>query len=389
MPKFSYVSFTKPDVVTSVSDLVEANRKWQPIRGRIVNTFDFAGFIDRYGFKLPAGRMYFDGELGARQTAHRVIETLNRDEYRRGPSENLLGGEEDVVTRVADQIATGRPIRIVIPSFPGRPHNPSTHRRVKPDLGELYAVQRLKVIADHVRTFYPAGLQFVIILDGRAYAPFYGMTPESLHQYPRDLWSLATRIGAEDSIALVDLQELIDQRADEFTLLRESILPEIRDQWSDPAYTFRDELVDSMKLGTDTTAINAAAIQMVKYDTAEVDAHAVVMEMRAVVDERARATAFDYMTFLVTIRRMELIKRAFPDALRGTVHPKRGQYSPYLSDPLTKIAPWHGVAIIFGDGTIRTVYENAVYQNHRTLQAVYLKGDYEPFYYEELLDGEG
>ena len=43
--KYSYVSFSRPDVSTSIEALIEASRTWRPLAGRIVESFDFPGFL--------------------------------------------------------------------------------------------------------------------------------------------------------------------------------------------------------------------------------------------------------------------------------------------------------------------------------------------------------
>lgn len=141
-----------------------------------------------------------------------------------------------------------------------------------------------------------------------------------------------------------------------------------------------------MKMGTNTVALNAAAVYLIKYLDPGQDVAELVTRMRAAVDGRARHTAFEYMVFLVTIRRMKLIENAFPDAIRGTVHPKPGQYSPYIVGKSTDIAPWHGVAVLRTDRSIDTVYESEIFSDPRRYTAVYVRGDYTPFYYEEKED---
>ena len=80
---------------------------------------------------------------------------------------------------------------------------------------------------------------------------------------------------------------------------------------------------------------------------------------------------------------MELLARKFPDALRGTVHQKPGQYSPYLVRETTKIVPWHGVAVMRRDGGVDCVYESEIWEAPERYTAVFVDGEYTPFYYEE------
>jgi L-tyrosine isonitrile synthase len=383
--RYSYVSYTRPDVTTSIEALIEGARRWRPPSGRVVEGFDFGRFLAEHtdGLELldvPRHRPE------AESLAESVLDVLLLPQHCRSPEEHARG-QPAVVEKVERAVAAGRPIEVVIPSFAGRPCSPLTHQRVQPDLSEAYAFVLLHRISLHVRTIYAPGVHFVILLDGKAYNAFYGYTVEAEHQYPRDLQALVDALGLQETISLVDLQDLIDERADEFAAARDEALPEIEEHWDDPDNTFRDELVEVMRLGTNTAPITAAAMQLVKWSEDVDDARAaeLIRSMREAVVERARATAFAYMAFLVTIRRMDLISSVFPDALRGTVHPKVGQYSPWLVHPATTIAPWHGVAVVRRDGIVNTLYESKLYERPDRYRGVYLEGEYTPFFYEEVV----
>ena len=379
--KYSYVSYTRPDVQTSIEALIEATRTWSPLSGRVIDAFDFPGFLALH--TDGAERLEWPAGHDTQQSlADGVLDVLLLPEHCRSPEEHVRG-HAAVTEKVERSVAAGAPVRVVIPSFPGRAYNPLTHQRVQPDLSEAYAFVLLHRLSRRVQSIYAPGAHFVILLDGKAYNPFYGYTVEGEHQYPRDLQALIDALGVQDSVSLVDLQDLVDERADEFAAVREEVLPEIEEHWNDPDNAFRDELIETMRLGTNTVAIHAALVQLVKW-TARGDVADVIDAMRAAVDERARATAFAYMVFLVTIRRMDLIASVFPDAVRGTVHPKPGQYSPLLVHPTTTVAPWHGAAVIRRDGVVNTVYESKLYEEHDRYRGVYLHGEYTPFHYEEL-----
>jgi pyoverdine/dityrosine biosynthesis protein Dit1 len=375
--KYSYVSYSRPDVTTSIEALIDATRTWRPLAGRILQRFDFPGFLAHHTRDLELPR-----RDGAQSTAEAVLDVLLRPEHCRSPEEHVRG-QSAVTDKIELSIAAGEPVRVVVPSFPGRPCSPLTHQRVQPELSEAYAFVLLHRISLLVRSVYEPGVHFVILLDGKAYNPFYGYTAESEHQYPRDLQALVDALGVRDSVSFVDLQDLVDERAEEFAATREEVLPEVEEHWDDPENGFRDELVESMLLGTNTVAINAAAVQLLKW-TDVPGAPDLIGAMREAVAERARATAFAYMVFLVTIRKLDVIDRVFPDAVRGTVHPKLGQYSPMLVHPETTIAPWHGVALVRRDGRVNTVYESKLYEDHDRYRGVYLEGEYTPFFYEDL-----
>jgi L-tyrosine isonitrile synthase len=381
--RYAYVSFSKPKFTPELDRLIDASRNWSPIRGKVVDGFDFDGWMReaRAAFDFGADSAALSCS-GTAAVARRISDILLLDRYRRGPQENVLAHPDAFVDRIADHVEVDKPVTLVIPSFPGRPVSPLTHARMQPDLGELASFTRLWTMSEHVRTVYEPGLRFVIVLDGQAYAPFYGYTPEAFRAYPEDLRTLLDRLGIGGTIELVDLQSLVDERRDEFEKLYPEVDEELRAEWARTEYPFRDELVDSMKLGTNTAAINAAAVKLVKY-YGDAPAEEAVEEMRSSVAQRACETAYAYMCFLVTTRRMGLIKDRFPGAIRATVHPKPGQYSPHLVNDTTDIVPWHGVAVRRPDGRVDSVYESRIFEEPHRYVAVYLRGEYTPFYYEE------
>jgi hypothetical protein len=81
--KYNYVSYTKPSVTTTIDGLVEATRYWEPIEGRVVEEFDYWGFVAQYGLERPASPVNVGG------TAQQILATMNLDEYRRGPAGNV------------------------------------------------------------------------------------------------------------------------------------------------------------------------------------------------------------------------------------------------------------------------------------------------------------
>lgn len=386
--KYWYVSHTPQGLVHPVDRLIRAASDWEPCAGRIIDAFDFGWLSSACAPALPLPDLPPRSSDPA-DIAQAVFDILNLSEYRRGPAEHLAGVRDHLLPQVVGRIKAGQPVRIVIPSFPGRPYNPITHQRVAPDLGEAFAFVLLDRISRHVATVYPPGIQFIICLDGTVYNPFYGYTNEADHQYPVDLQRFIDSLGAQDAIAIIDLQDLIDERHDEFLVLRREARRELTEDWGKEDYKFRDDLIETMKMGTNTVALNAAAVYLIKYLDPKHDVAELVTRMRAAVGGRARHTAFEYMAFLATIRRMKLIEAAFPDAIRGTVHPKPGQYSPYLVSKSTEIAPWHGVAVLRTDGSIDTVYESEIFADPRRYIAIYIRGDYTPFYYEENEDPAG
>jgi L-tyrosine isonitrile synthase len=375
MTDFAHVSFTAPGRRADPWKLLDAARRWHPIASRTIPCFDVGAFQEQHGIA--------NHSAPRAATEEAVLSVINDRQFRKGPEANARHASGFALRKIAQAIRTGSPIEIVLPSFAGRPHNPAAHRRVAPDLGELYALQRLKNISDAVRGFYEPGIVFTLILDGRAYRPFYGYSDQEAMAYGPNLERQIDLLGARGQIRTVDMHDLMASRRDELEGIDSLVRHEVRRAWDSGEYLFKEHLIHALRQGTETTPISAALVELYKSGSANrIDVVSFFREAENVITERAEHTAFEYAVLMTKLRKVNLIGTAFRHALRGTVHPKLGQYSPQLADPSTTISPWHGVAIVRRDLRIVTEYESVVYEEFDSHTAVFVSGDEAPFFYE-------
>lgn len=378
MTDFAHVSFTAPGRRADPWKLLDAVRRWHPIASRTIPRFDVGAFQEQHGISQISRRGAATGEA--------ILSVINDPRFRKGPAENAQHPSGLALRKIGQAIRTGSPVEIVLPSFAGRPHNPAAHRRVAPDLGELYALQLLKNISDAVRAFYAPGVLFTLILDGRAYRPFYGYSDDEAMTYGPNLERQINILGARGQIRTVDMHDLMASRRDELEGIDSVVRHELRRAWDSGEYLARDHLIQALRQGTETTPISAALVELYKSGSAKkIDIVSFLDDAESVVAKRAEHTAFEYAVLMTKLRKVNLIGSAFPHALRGTVHPKPGQYSPRLTDPSTTISPWHGVAIVHRDKRIVTEYESVVYQEFDSYTAVFVDGDEAPFFYEAMV----
>lgn len=375
---FDYISYTEPGWLANPVALLAAARRWRPMASSTIENFDVDSFQRRHRIR---GRE-FGGDL--RGNAENILDVMTDAAFLVGPKSFPRSGRR-VVNRIRACVTAGTPVEVVLPSFAGRPHNPAAHRRVAPDLGEAHALQLLANISEAVSEVYAPGLTFTLILDGRAYRPFYGYSDDEGMPYTDGLRSLINDLDVSRRINLVDMHDLLAARADELESIDERIRAQVSRQWSDPLFTHREALIRALRQGTETTPISAALIELYKSgEIAEIDANALLREASSITGERAEHTAFEYAVLLTKLNELDFIDTAFPTAVRGTVHPKAGQYAPRIKDPSTVINPWHGVAVETIEGRILTKYESEIYQDFERYEAIFIAGDEAPFFYREL-----
>jgi pyoverdine/dityrosine biosynthesis protein Dit1 len=381
---FPYVSYSSPPISTDYSKLLTAaNIAPQSL---MIDEFDYREFAKTAADVAPPEVPDTVAD-GPQAVAEQLFEVLADDRYRNGPHDFIMAARDRIIRLTTEAVRERRPLRIVVPSFPGRPVNLLRHIRQQPDLGEAAALVRLWRMNLAVQRIHPPGLRWVIVMDGVAYSKFYGYATPPYHAYQADLQQLSERLGVSEAFEFTDLAALLTERQVELDALKPEVTKEVAAAWSDPDFSLRTELIHAMKLGTNTAPMDAAAIQHFTFPAEEVKQGRdpdTVKDLVAAIEARTDATAFAYTCLLVNMRRIDLFGTKFPDAIRATVHPKPGQYSPYLVSDRTHIVPWHGVAVRDTDGHVRSVYESEVLASPAKYRAVYIRGEYTPLFYESM-----
>lgn len=380
--KYDYVSFSRLNFSHTLDDLIKAAERCTSIESEQLDHFDYREFRRSLLESNPIPAELTD-PLRQADTEERILNTLAHDRYRAGARHFVDDAREMFLGKIRAAISANRSIEIIIPSFPGREVNPIARTRPQIHLGELASICRLGEIAHLIQSFYDPGLRFIIVGDGIAYAPFYGDPVVGAIEYKRTLREAIERLGCSQYIELEDLAEIIAERQTEFDALYKNVEAEIKSVWSRPDYQFRDELAFTMRMGTQSGALNAAAVQLVKFPRSGDDDAEILARLRQAISTASQKTAFIYQCLLVTLRRMELLDCRFPNAIRGTVHAKVGQYAPHLVNEFTSISPWHGMPVKRRNGRVDIVYEAEILSDPSRYIAVYQKGEVLPFFFRD------
>jgi pyoverdine/dityrosine biosynthesis protein Dit1 len=379
---YDYVSFSRLNFTHELQQLIEAAAICTSIESEQLDRFDHRDFRKALAAANPIPEELVNPLAGG-DLADRILFVLSHNRYRAGAREFVENAKQIFLAKISAAMAAGRPIEIIVPSFPGREVNPIARTRPQLHLGELAALCRLSEIAELIESIYKPGLRFIIVGDGVAYAPFYGDPIGGAIEYKRCLVEAIERLGCEQHIGFEDLADVIAERQDEFDILHATVEEEIKEVWNNPDYLFRDELAFTMRMGTQSAALNAAAIQLVKFPQPGQSDAEILTSLREAIAAASEKTAFAYQCLLVTLRRMELLDRRFPNAIRGTVHAKIGQYAPHLVNEFTSISPWHGMPVMRANGRVDIVYEAEILAEPSRYTGVYLRGEVLPFFYKD------
>ncbi|MCQ6530328.1 L-tyrosine/L-tryptophan isonitrile synthase family protein [Bacillus mycoides] len=284
-------------------------------------------------------------------------------------------------------ISNNTPLEFLLPSFPFKVGNPIKAMRNAPDMAEVLCLSRLYEFCLAIKYIYPPGAKFIIISDGQIYHDIFGATLYEALYYKEKSIQMIYSLGFEDNLEMIDMQNLINQRKQEFDDCRKQLRP-IFEKW----WTQKDEDLKILALINATTInINmnnvihdliqvATKDMMHKFDEAGHIQY--IKKVREEIYNQADRAAFEFSLFLYTLKELDLVLGAYPNAIRATVHPKPKQWGIHLVNKESRIFPWHGVAYKKKNGKWRMKLEYELIRNNSI--PVYINGELSPFYYEEV-----
>lgn len=89
--------------------------------------------------------------------------------------------------KIAEAIALGRPIQMVLPAFPAKSSNREKTLGILPDFGEVLALKRLNHLCEKIEHIYDPGARLVVCSDGRVFSDLVQVSDEAVDDYSRGI----------------------------------------------------------------------------------------------------------------------------------------------------------------------------------------------------------
>ena len=269
-----------------------------------------------------------------------------------GSSRNLENNDrERFVRQIAPTIENKSRILLVLPGFPFKDQN---RFRVPfdasiPDIGEISFMIRLFNLTQILYQVHPHGVDVVVLTDGELYHDIFGVSGEAVSSYMKRLVLYRKRLNLQGGVSFLSLKELIDRSSDDAEAwiivqhIRETIQERLESASGEIAEVFRI-LVSGMKWNLDSRAglddlDDKGCWQVLRRNRNDIEGE--YEQAWHSVNERAFQAALTYAAVNLMLRWTKLVFKFFPDAIRGTVHPKPGQFA--LAGSGASFA-WNGVA---------------------------------------------
>lgn len=322
----------------------------------------------------------------AKTTAEKVLSILLNSNVRRGSISNIQQYIPVFMERINTIIRDGQPITLVLTAMPHKKQNPITtgHSIDFVDLGEYLCFQQLKNIIHSISRVYIPGAKIILVPDGVALAHFFAQSNvKGVILYRNKLKKIIEQLGLLDAIEIVDLQDIISMNAS-FPQVKEEIKQHLRAL----------ELVNK-EVRKGIRIIKKATLFNIPFSHS-INEHINLMKlsvdkMPSGIVDQIEFVAFEYLAILLTLKRLNLFEKSFPNTLRISVHCKNTSSIPInLVNDTSQIFPYNGIPVVRMQKYIRNhnlrtstrimrLYE--IYK-YPSATAVYIEGQQEPFYYE-------
>ena len=232
--------------------------------------------------------------------------------------------------------------------FPGFPFKDQNRFRVpfdagQPDLAEVSFLIRLHNLTQALYQVHPYGADILILSDGILYSDLFRVSRSSVERYFRVLREVRNELNLQGTVSIIDMAELIDKvdnngvsprKVSEHIIKR---LQRMRGRMESINRYF-DDLVMGMRRNLNSRSL----LNRVSDDDAWRIIHSPNPADKKKPFEKASIdAAYKYAGINLAIKWLDLISAYFPGAIRGTVHPKAGQFSLAKTDGAYA---WNGVA---------------------------------------------
>lgn len=273
--------------------------------------------------------------------SEKILQILLCKSVRRGTKGLLVPFLPIIKSQIELLVKNNQPISFVLPSLPFKDQSPfGTNAPVDhTDLGEYCLFAQLKRILEAIKDVYAPGAHFSIICDGYIYADiFIDNDTTGAGKYKANCAKIKHAYELYNEVTLLDMNELF-YRHPNWRGVEHEIRSCIYNLYkTDPTIKARiDFLAQRFIFYTSIPGVN--------YDNAR-DIYS-SRKIPGWLWQRLVDAAIKYAAIHLTMRKTDIVKRAFPYSIRCTVHPKAAAQLPlHLTNAKNELLPYNGVAVV-------------------------------------------
>lgn len=319
--------------------------------------------------------------------SEKILGILTSKSVRRGPRSLIEPFLPELLSSIDRLVQNNQPINLILPSLPFKDQSPFTtgvsidHA----DLCEHAMFAQIKRVVEAIATVYKSGAHMTLLCDGYIYADIFAQgDKDGAGRYKAACEKIKNEYGLHNQVTLFDMREVLFDMP-EWHKVHSEILQIIQElKQNDPEVGDR---------------LNVLSKQFI-FHVALPEPHNSYEAARALYEqepwpewltELMLNSAIEYCAIHLTLAHTDLVTRAFPSAIRCTVHPKAAAQIPlHLTNPDNSLLPYNGIATVslleyqkgkslFEALRVRRLCDVMTLPN---VTAIHVTGDSHPFYYE-------
>ncbi|MEP7166610.1 MAG: L-tyrosine/L-tryptophan isonitrile synthase family protein [Candidatus Woesebacteria bacterium] len=341
--------------------------------------------IQNFDVRILKNEVYHPNK-NAFTVSQKILSILLNSNVRRGSLATIAEYLPIIQQNIQSLVDQNLPVQFVLPTLPHKKQNPITtgHTIDFVDLGEYLCLQQLKNIVSSISKVYIHGAKIILIPDGITLAHLFARNDiSSVISYKEKLSRIIDELRMNNMIEIHDLEDIIvsDNRFHRIKNEIKKILEYLKNEDSD--------------VSKGIMILKKAMLFNIPVEHS-LEEHIKLMQLPFPlglkgIEDKIEYAALEYVSILLTLRKLNLISNAYPQAIRASVHCKNTANIPLnLINDSTQIFPYNGIPVVKKlkferNGNIRTsttilrLFEIYKYSN---ATEVYIEGQKEPFYYE-------
>ena len=257
------------------------------------------------------------------------------------------------------------------------------------DLGEIACLVRMFEICKTVESIFPPGCIITLVTDGVIYHELFGATFQEAINFRTSLEKLISQMNISDRVRIIDMINLVNRFGSEFDLLKDKIAEELKSpELAHKMTNLQKGVAPNLNL-TETPLEILFHLFNSNPDNIPENLQNDFSFWREDIATRSRKTAIGYASTLLAIKKLQIIEKIFPRAIRATVHPKPGQLGLFLVNNGSALGSYHGIPLLKKSNgkninlkNLKIRYELDV-RSRQNVRPVFLKGQNFPLFWEE------
>ncbi|MHC8609903.1 L-tyrosine/L-tryptophan isonitrile synthase family protein (plasmid) [Paenarthrobacter ureafaciens] len=259
--------------------------------------------------------------------------------------------ERETIDKLVPAISRNSRLLFVLPGFPFKDQNlfRVPYEASHPDLADISFIIRLHRLTQALYQVHPFGADILVLTDGDLYADIFDVKRSDVEAYGRRLASYRNLLNLQGTVSFYSLHKLI-MRSPADAACFWQVVADI-ESWLEDSNERVERTTENLKvlrLGMRRNMQTRERLGSLSHGEAwhilwgnADELGSPHRGLREELDRRVEAAASRYAAVNLALKWTKLIDRWFPDAIRGTVHAKPGQFA--LAGSGGAYA-WNGVA---------------------------------------------